>query len=145
MAGRITKLDDERSRKIVALISAGNYSETAAKASGISTATFYGWMAEGRAAREKTKRLNAREKSCLNFLEAVEKGRAEAEARSVAIITRAAIDGTWTAAAWYLERTSPARYGRRVETTVEVKDSKSAKDMSEEELLQYLREHGLDG
>ena len=143
MAGRITKLDDERTKKIVELIRAGNYSETAAKASGISTATFYGWMAEGRAAREKTKRLNAREKSCLNFLEAVEKGRAEAEARSVAIITRAAID--WTAAAWYLERTSPARYGRRVETTVEVKDSKSAKDMSEEELLQYLREHGLDG
>ena len=145
MAGRITKLDDERTKKIVELIRAGNYSETAAKASGISTATFYGWMAEGRAAREKTKRLNAREKSCLNFLEAVEKGRAEAEARSVAIITRAAIDGTWTAAAWYLERTIPARYGRRVETTVEVKDSKSAKDMSEEELLQYLREHGLDG
>lgn len=142
---RPTKLDAERTERIVELIRAGNYSETAAKASGISPATFYSWLAEGRAAREKGGKLNARERSCIEFLEAVEKSRGEAEARAVAIVTRAAMDGTWQAAAWYLERTQPDRYGRRQRIDVEAKveTSKTPAEMSEAELAAYLEKHGL--
>jgi hypothetical protein len=39
----------------------------------------------------------------LEFLEAVEKARASAELRAVAQIQKAASEGTWQAASWYLE------------------------------------------
>jgi len=142
---RPTKLDQERTKKIIDLIRAGNYSETAAKASGISPATFYNWMAEGRAAQQKKGKLNAREKSCIEFLEAIEKARAEAEARAVAIINKAAMDGTWQAAAWYLERTAGERYGRtqKIEASVEHKEEKPVSELTDDELLAYLSKHGI--
>lgn len=142
---RPTKLDETRVKNIVELIRAGNYSETAAQAAGISPATFYNWMNEGREARNKKNKLNAREKSCLEFLEAVEKARGEAEARAVAIVTRAAMDGTWQAAAWYLERTQPDRYGRRqrVEVDAKVETTKTPAEMTDAELDAFLANKGL--
>ena len=52
------------------------------------------------------------------FREAVQNARAEAEARNVALIQRAANEGTWQAAAWFLERTAHARWGRRASVEV---------------------------
>jgi hypothetical protein len=46
------------------------------------------------------------------FSDAVERAVAEAEARDVALIARAA-EKNWQAAAWRLERRAPARWGRR--------------------------------
>jgi hypothetical protein len=53
------------------------------------------------------------------FREAVLGARAEAEARMVMVVQRAANDGSWQAASWYLERTHQAKYGKqnRVEVT----------------------------
>jgi hypothetical protein len=48
----------------------------------------------------------------------VEKAQAEAEARDVAIIAKAAPDD-WRAAAWRLERKAPRRYGPRVQLAVQ--------------------------
>ena len=52
-------------------------------------------------------------------MNAVEKARDEATARNVAVIQKAAHNGDWKAAAWYLERTRQKTYGRaeRVEMT----------------------------
>jgi hypothetical protein len=54
-----------------------------------------------------------------DFCEAVEKTRAQAEVRAVALIRKAAMDGTWQAAAWFLERSHPGKWGRqgRLEVT----------------------------
>lgn len=144
--GRPTKLDAQRQKKIVELIRAGNYQETAARAAGVSPSSFYAWMAEGDKAAQKGGRLNAKEKACLEFSEAVKAAKAEAEARAVAIINKAAMDGTWQAAAWYLERTAAERFGRtqRIEAHLEHEDkTKAPAEMTDEELLAYLSEHGL--
>ena len=93
--GRPTKCTPERQERILQAIRAGNYVETATLAAGIGKSTFYGWLDR-----------------YPDFADAVQKARADAETRYVAVIEKAA--GTsWQAAAWWLERTAPDRWGRR--------------------------------
>lgn len=56
------------------------------------------------------------------FLRAIERAESEAETRFLGQIAKAAADGTWTAAAWWLERRRPEAYARRdrVESKVEM-------------------------
>ena len=103
------KLTPETQDRIVQFIRAGNYMETAAQAAGISKPTLYRWlkMADDPTAPDIYR----------DFRYAVENARAEAEARNVMLIQKAADDGTWQAAAWYLERTAWQRWGRRTMVT----------------------------
>ena len=103
-------------------------------------------MALGREAAEKTGKLTLRERSCLEFMESVEKARALAEDDALQLIQLAARDGSWQAAAWYLERTRQNSFGRtqRVEVDATVKTTKSPQDMSEEELAAFLAANGID-
>ena len=103
--GRPLKLTDEVQETICNAIKAGNYSEIAAKYAGVSSTTFYKWMALGDG--------DNAESPYREFREAVENARAIAEVRNIGLIQQAATNGTWQAAAWYLERTAPARWGRR--------------------------------
>src|SRR4051812_3365849 len=98
-----SKLTPEVQENIVRLIRAGNTIELAAEAAGISQATFYAWMARG----ESGKRADA---PFVDFRDAVEQGRAEAEAVLVTRIAKAAANGSWSAAAWLLERSHPERW-----------------------------------
>lgn len=102
---RPSKLTPAVQETICSAIRAGNYSEIAARYAGISSTTFYKWMAlgEGDNAKDPYK----------EFREAVENARATAEVRNIGLIQQAANNGTWQAAAWFLERTAPARWGRR--------------------------------
>ena len=122
--GKPGLLNPELQEKIVELIKLGNYAEDAAGAVGINRNTFFLWMARGRAESERLKLIpdaepNELETPYVNFMSAVEKARDEATARNVAVIQRAATNGDWKAAAWYLERTRQKTYGRaeRVEMT----------------------------
>jgi transposase len=110
MTGRPTKLTPEVQDKIVTALRAGNYQETAATYAGISVPTFYRWMEQGATPDAD---VIYRE-----FREAVEKAKADAEVRDVALIDRAAADGNWQAAAWKLERKFPNRWGRVNRTEV---------------------------
>jgi len=103
--GRPTKLTPEVKDRIVNAIRGGNYQEVAARFAGINEATFYRWMqkGEGDDAPEPYR----------EFRKEVESAKAVAEVRSVALIQKAAGDGSWQAAAWYLERTNPSRWGRK--------------------------------
>jgi transposase len=107
---RPTKLTPEVQEKIVQALQAGNYQETAARYAGISEPTFYRWMAD---ALDDNAPKELRE-----FREAVENARAAAEVRSVALIQQAAQNGTWQAAAWFLERSHAHRWGRYQRTEV---------------------------
>lgn len=102
--GRPTKLTPELQAKICDAIRAGNYCETAAAFGGIDKTTLYDWMRRG---------ARARHGIYADFSHAVEKALADAEARDVALIAKAAADGHWQAAAWRLERKFPDRWGRR--------------------------------
>ena len=103
--GRPPKLTPELQERICGALRAGNYMETAAAYCGVTKDTLYDWLKKG--ADLKGKSIYRR------FSDAVEKAQAEAETRSVALISKAAAT-QWQAAAWHLERTKPHRFGRRV-------------------------------
>lgn len=105
-------LTDEVQERICSALRAGNYQETAVRYAGVSESVYYKWLKMGRDAMDKEDRtpLEAR---CVEFVDAVEKARADAEVRNVHHIQQAAQGGTWQASAWFLERSFPARWGRR--------------------------------
>lgn len=105
---RPEKLTPEIQEKVVQLLTAGNYIETAALMAGITKVSVYNWLKKGRAAKGGMYR---------EFFNAIERAQAAAENRSVLLIGRAAND-QWQAAAWMLERKFPAKWGLRVQVTV---------------------------
>ncbi len=115
MAGRPTKLTPATQAKIVQAIVGGNDITVAAAYAGISKQTFYTWLERGRKAKTGP---------FADFVDAIEKAQADAEARNVALIAKAAQDGTWTAAAWWLERKYPERWGRKERVEHTGKDGK---------------------
>lgn len=110
--GRPTKLTPEVHKRIVDMVRAGNYPEIAAQAAGINSATYYRWM---------QKAEDGTSPYC-EFREAVKEAQAAAESHAVTTIRKAAMDGTWQAAAWYLERSKPERWRRRENVEVTGKD-----------------------
>jgi len=107
---RPTKLTKEAQERILQAVQAGNYLDTAAQYAGVDGSTMRRWVTKGEAP-------NAPE-PYRSFCTALKSARAAAEVRSVALINQAAGNGTWQAAAWYLERSYPDRWGRtRVEIT----------------------------
>lgn len=105
--GRPTKLTEDIRDKLVQLVETGNYAEVAAEAIGIGKTTFYQWLKRGRKDEEVGRRTRYRE-----FANAIANARAKAQARHVAILSLAA-ERDWRAAAHYLERTDPNRWGNR--------------------------------
>jgi transposase len=103
--GRPTKLTPEVQDKIVAALRAGNYQETAAMYAGVEARTFYRWMERGESD-------GTEDEPYRQFRQAVEKAKADAEVRDIALIDKAAHDGSWQAAAWKLERKFPHKWGR---------------------------------
>lgn len=115
--GRHHGLTPERSKTITDLLALGNYLETACRMAGTSPSTVYAWIDRGNSERERLAiddqaKPDPDETVFRDFTEAVEKARASAEARAVAVIQKAAAMGTWQAAAWFLERTAASRFGR---------------------------------
>ena len=127
MPGRPTDLTPQAQAKIVLAIVGGNDNKVAAAHAGIGESTFYAWLDRGRkelarlAASSRAK-PKASETPFVEFLEAIQKAQADAETRNVALIAKAAQDGTWTAAAWWLERKYPERWGRKDRHEVTGKD-----------------------
>lgn len=127
MAGRPTKLTPQVQAKIVQAIVGGNDITVAAAYAGIGESTFYAWLERGRKERARlaaspNARPRAKETPFVEFLASIEKAQADAETRNVALIAKAAQDGTWTAAAWWLERKYPERWGRKERHEVTGKD-----------------------
>lgn len=117
-AGRISKLTPETLETIVTAIKMGNYQEHASALAGITVSTFHNWVDRGKKERERLETINdaeprPEETPFVEFLEAVEKAKAEAVQRNVALIQKAASVGSWQAAAWWLERTQSMLYGRK--------------------------------
>lgn len=100
---RPTVLTAQVHDRLVELVRAGNTFEVAARASGISRATFYRWKQEGKKAGKGAK---------YKLFVALELAEAECEAYWVGRIKLAGITD-WKADAWMLERRHPGRWGRR--------------------------------
>ena len=127
MAGRPTKLTPQVQARIVQAIVGGNDITVAAAYAGIGKTTFYEWLERGRkeaarlAASSRAKPKDS-ETPFAEFADAIQKAQADAETRNVALIAKAAQEGTWTAAAWWLERKHPDRWGRKDRHEVTGKD-----------------------
>jgi hypothetical protein len=125
-SGRPTKISDAIQRKMVELLRAGNYYETAAASCGVRAVTERNWRYVGKNAEDAMaagKDVTAHERRCARYLAAVEKARAEAEATALSSIALAGAEGQWQANAWRLERMYPEKYGKRLAVQAEVKTS----------------------
>lgn len=114
---RPTKLTQEVSDRLVRLIRAGNFATVASAACGICRDTFQRWLRRG-----------AKEESGIyrDLVIALDEASAIAEARNVAIIMKAA-ESQWQAAAWYLERRAPDRWGRASASAVQARPENDPK------------------
>lgn len=68
------------------------------------------------------------------FRDAVERAENVAEARATTLVVKAAYEGQWTAAAWWLERRRPDQYGKRLSVDVNIRD----------EIAKLAAEYGVD-
>lgn len=100
---RPTKLTTEIQAKIVEAIGKGAYVAVAAESVGITAATFYNWMKRG---------SKAKSGQFFEFFDAIKKAEAEAETKQIGTILVASASN-WQAAAWWLERKFPQRWGRK--------------------------------
>lgn len=105
-----SKLNEERANAILDALRIGVTQENAARYAGIHPATYYRWLEEG--SRDDA------DDQYKQFKVDVDKARAEAEVRNVAIIADAAKRGTWQAAAWFLERSMPKSWSATRKTEV---------------------------
>lgn len=106
--GRPSKLTPEVQEKICQLLKAGNTFRTACEVAGIGWSTGLEWRQRG----ENRHSSREGDDAYAEFAGAVQKAEEEAAARNVALIQKAAANGTWQAAAWWLERKFPSEWAR---------------------------------
>lgn len=94
--GRTSKRTPEREQAIFNALRLGNTRRNAAAFAEVDHATFYRWL-----------------EADATFRDGVTKAEADAEARFLAQVAKAASDGTWQAAAWWLERRRHEDFRRR--------------------------------
>jgi hypothetical protein len=129
MMGRPSKLTPELTTRLEALLSEWISIETACAMSGISAAVFHKWQARGleELKRLQNGRLNAKPRASevpyLEFVEAIQRGRAVATTAAVSTVRLCAkgyrdpntgvdVPGDPKVAQWWLERTQTETYGR---------------------------------
>lgn len=124
--GQKVKLNNpERRQAILEALRQGAYLEVAGRRGGVSAATIHRWMDLGRssvaAVEAAHRRIEEGEKGVKvppahepyhSFYEEVEAARAQSEMRAVTIVQLAGRND-WKAAAWYLERAFPKRWGSK--------------------------------
>ena len=109
-------VDDLKVQNVIAALKVGHYVERAAKLSRVNPSTIYIWKQKG---EEERRRLEKGEKKTeagqkyLKILEEIESAQEQAAHRALITIQKASQDGSWQAAAWYLERTDARHYGRK--------------------------------
>jgi len=114
-------INDPKVQLLLQALQAGNYVEVSCAYAGLSVGVVYQWLEKG--GNEKSRIANGGEPdpdkaTYVELLEAIESARAKAVVANVAVIQQAARSGTWQAAAWWLERTNPQQFGRRVQAEV---------------------------
>lgn len=105
---RTRKITPEKRDRIVRLLRTGQTAEIASSSVGVSRRTLYEEIRRGVRDDEEGRSGTAAAK----FARSVGVALAEAEMGALGKILKAASAGQWQAAAWFLERRFPERYGR---------------------------------
>ncbi len=138
LGGRPTKLTPKLLARLVNLLRAGNYRETAASAVGIDRHTIREWEKRGQRASPG----DPKERVYREFAETVERSESEGECRHVTLIATAA-QRQWTASAWLLERKHPEKWGRREAHQVTIEDKRPDLSKLSDKELDAL--HAING
>lgn len=108
-------INEQSFEALKSALRSGNDIETAAHYAGVSIANVYRWLEVGKFESEKVsagEEVTPENAPYLEFWEELRKARADAIVRNVAYVQTAAKNGSWQAAAWWLERTVPEQYSR---------------------------------
>jgi hypothetical protein len=97
MAGRKVKLNDELEERFLRAIRLGCPIKDACGCAGIGETTYFKWMQWADSDRKDARRYQ-------EFRDRIKEAEGEATQAWLAIIEKAARDGSWQAAAWKLER-----------------------------------------
>lgn len=106
-------VDQAKTRALLDALRGGADIQVAAHFAGINTRTVYRWLEVGQRANEMLERgeeVPADMQPMLDLFEQSRKARADAIMRNLAQIQKAANQGEWKAAAWWLEKS--AGYGK---------------------------------
>jgi transposase len=137
-------LEDPKVKLLLQALQAGNYVETACAYAGLAVSTVYVWLDRGTKEKQRIaqgEKPNLQETTYVEIAEAIEKARANAVVANVAVIQQAARSGTWQAAAWWLERSMPQQFGRRIQA--EVTGKISVEDL-ERRMLELIGDNTSD-
>jgi len=106
------RFNQDRAETLLNMIRGGNTLKVACGFAGIDYTTLRRWVLK---ADDPTA-----PQEYVDFKAELEKARAQAQVVAVAQIRKAASDGSWQAAAWFLERSFPEDWGRRDTNRVEL-------------------------
>lgn len=107
------KLNKKLIEKAFPLIAEGNFAEVVYMSLGISKSTYFRWLAQG-----EQDEIENRQSIYRDFLDSKNEADSIAEMKNVENIKRAAIDGTWQASAWLLERKHKNRWSQKQDITL---------------------------
>jgi transposase len=119
---RPSKLTDAVIPKLAEAIRLGATYEIACKYAGVTYQTLRNWIIDGETAREGSAARNLRDK--------LEEAEGRGAVQWLAVIEKAAKEGTWQAAAWKLERRYNKDYGNR--TTVDFNLRQEVKELAKD-------------
>lgn len=137
MVGARGKLNKELIEEAERLVKSGQDDIDVYNYLGISHETWYRWLREG----ENNKNRLTRE-----FYETIKKAKASAVIRNVTIIQNSAQE-TWQAAAWWLERKYPERFGKKEKYEHTGKDGGAIEINSKqlrEQILSRINQYSTD-
>lgn len=103
-------MDEQRVKKLLDALKGGVDINTASQFAGINYSTVYRWVERGQRENERQEQGLEPDPAEAEFYElwqSMRKARAEAVVRNMAQIQKAANQGDWKAAAWWLERATP--------------------------------------
>jgi hypothetical protein len=120
---------EEQVEELCQLLRLGNYVSTACGYTGIPERSVYNWLREGQTedARPWVEQFTKR----------VMEARAHSQVANLQVVQRAAANGTWQAAAWFLERSNPHQWGLRSRHEVDIRVSEDTRS-NRERLVEAL-------
>jgi hypothetical protein len=128
-------IDKAKQAALIDALRGGSDLDTACHFAGLSSSQVLKWLELGKNEAERLANgypATPGQADYVSLWEDLKKARADAIVRNVTYVQRAASDGNWQAAAWWLERTVPETYSKRAPKAPGVEGTKPPKQIEGE-------------
>jgi Asp-tRNA(Asn)/Glu-tRNA(Gln) amidotransferase B subunit len=112
-------LNDPKVKRLISALKLGDFVEEACAYAPITQDTYYRWLREGLRVQQKIESgetITAEDSQIIEMADALREAEMAGQHAALAVIREAAKDGTWQAAAWFLERRNK-KWSNRTEIT----------------------------